>query len=42
MQDFVNDLEKTWGKAESQLRTAIYVSFVKDTDTHLFRKKIEK
>ena len=42
IEDFSNDLAKTWGRAESQLRTAIYVSFVKDTDTHLFRKKIKQ
>ena len=42
VETFTNEIQKNWGKQESQLRTAIYVSFIKDTDTHLFRKKLKK
>ena len=40
--NFKNEIRKTWGAQESQLRTAIYVSFVKDTDTNLLRKKVKQ
>ena len=40
--NFTNKIQKEWGKEESQLRTAIYVSFVRETDADLFRKKIKK
>lgn len=39
---FTGRLTKKWGREESQLRTAIYISFVKDSDTMNFRKKIKK
>lgn len=39
---FTGRLTKKWGREESQLRTAIYISFVKDSDTMMFRKKIKK
>ena len=39
---FTDKLNQKWGKEESQLRTAIYISFVKDSETYLFRKKIKQ
>lgn len=39
---FTINLQKKWGEEESQLRTAIYISFVKQTDTLMFRKKIKR
>ena len=33
---------KDWGKEESQLRTAIYVSFLKETDFDFFKKRAKK
>ena len=42
IEKFTNQIQKNWGEQESQLRTAIYVSFVKETDTNLFRKKIKE
>lgn len=40
--NFTANLQKKWGEEESHLRTAIYISFVKDTDTIQFRKNIKK
>ena len=40
IENFKNEIQKNWGEQESKLRTAIYVSFVKDTDTNLLRKKV--
>ena len=42
IENFKNELQKNWGEQESKLRTAIYVSFVKDTDTNLLRKNSNK
>ena len=42
MNNFTDKLNKKWGAEESQLRTAIYISFVKDSETRLFRKKIKQ
>jgi|688.fasta_scaffold2330991_1 hypothetical protein len=39
---FKNEVEKNWGQQESQLRSAIYVSFVDEMDTNLLRKKVKK
>ena len=40
IENFKSEIQKNWGEQESKLRTAIYVSFVKDTDTNLLRKKV--
>ena len=42
IENFTKEIKQNWGEQESQLRTAVYISFVKETDTHLFRKKIQK
>ena len=42
MENFVNERKKHWGEGESSLRTAIYVSFVRNTDTVQFRKEIKR
>ena len=39
---FKDEVEKNWGQQESQLRSAIYVSFVNDMDTNILRKKVKK
>jgi len=36
---FTNRITKDWGEEESQLRSAIYVSFLKDKDVELLRKR---
>jgi hypothetical protein len=35
-------MQKNWGKRESKLRTAIYVSFVQSTETNIFRENAKK
>jgi hypothetical protein len=42
MNNFTDKLNEKWGAEECQLRTAIYISFVKDSETRLFRKKIKQ
>lgn len=39
---FKTQVEKNWGQQESQLRSAIYVSFVNDMDTNILRKKVKQ
>jgi hypothetical protein len=39
---FTESCVNQWGQEETQLRTAIYISFVKNADTLNFRKKIKK
>ena len=39
---FTDRLTNKWGQEESQLRMAVYISFVKDSDTMMFRKKVKK
>lgn len=36
---FTNRITRDWGEEESQLRSAIYVSFLKDKDVELLRKR---
>jgi hypothetical protein len=38
---FHDEVTKKWGEEETQLRTAIYISFVKKQDTFHFRQKIK-
>jgi hypothetical protein len=39
---FTDRMTTKWGEEETKLRLAIYVSFVKDSDTYSFRKKVKK
>lgn len=39
--DFADRMTTKWGAEETQLRTAIYISFVKNSDTLHFRCKIK-
>lgn len=36
---FTNRITRDWGEEESQLRSAIYVSFLKEKDVELLRKR---
>ena len=40
--NFKNEMQKNWGKRESKLRTAIYVSFVKSTETNIIHENTKK
>jgi hypothetical protein len=39
---FTDRMTNKWGEEETQLRLAIYISFVKDADTLMFRKKVKE
>lgn len=37
---FSNRITREWGDEEAHLRTAIYVSFMKESDQDLLRKRV--
>jgi uncharacterized radical SAM superfamily protein len=39
---FTDRMTTKWGEEETKLRLAIYVSFVKESDTLNFRKKVKR
>lgn len=39
---FANRLSKHWGRQETELRTAIYVSFMKESDLNYLRNRIKQ
>ena len=42
IENFEKEIQENWGEQENQLRTAIYCSFIKDTDTNLLLKKFKQ